>query len=83
MASSSVGAIGCGSDVIVATAGSGTDGDSCPDFTTTGDLKNFAFSAITLKCADTYSATTATVESNKLLGDFDVAISWQQNSSPS
>ena len=71
--------------VIVATSGAGTDGDqdgdgfvgdTCPDFTTKGELENFAFAAITLKCADTYSTTLG--QSNGLL-DFDVAMSWQQN----
>ena len=66
-------------DVTVATTGEGTDNDGCPDFTTKGTLTNFAFAAITLKCADTYSPGSSNPQASDGLLDFDIAISWQQN----
>ncbi len=64
--------------VTVATTGSGTDNDGCPDFTSTGTLTNFEFAPITLQCSDLYSSSSSTDESDGLL-DFDIAISWDQN----
>lgn len=47
-----------------------TDGDGCPDFSTSGKLTNFPFDSITLACADN--------DGNGKL-DFDVAVSWDQS----
>jgi hypothetical protein len=66
--------VGTYGTVTVATTGTDTDGDACPDFTTTGTLTNFEFPPITLKCADQFSTTGSP---NGLL-DFDVGVSWQQ-----
>jgi len=65
-------------DVTVATTGEGTDGDGCADFITKGTLTNFAFAAITLRCADTYSPGSNNTQASDGLLDFDIAISWQQ-----
>ena len=57
-------------DITVATTGEGTDEDFCPDFTLSGagDLTNFALEAITLSCADKYSASSNAPGSDGLTG---------------
>jgi hypothetical protein len=47
-----------------------TDGDGCPDFSSSGQLTDFPFDTITLACADN--------DGNGKL-DFDVAVSWDQS----